>query len=312
MRNIRILGAGLTGLIAARSLAAHQPIVYERVHTIPHNHASVLRFRTPAVMEATGIPMREVTAIKTWDQRGAGNPLVDALAYGRKVTGVSCVRSFPKEYYERVIRYVAPDSFVTRLCDGLNIAYGVDVTLEDITKWRESGDLIISTLPMSAMEKLLGIMFPVSFPYRSGMVATCRTDAKDVFASVYIPGPHDPVSKVSISDDRAILEYPMNAFDDDMSHVTDEHIRKHILRYTNCYPLVTIDRRILKVMKILPMDEAMRRDCMVRLTKDFGIWSLGRYATWRPGYMLDEVPGDCRNILAYVGDEMRLIKARGV
>ena len=44
------------------------------------------------------------------------------------------------------------------------------------------------------------------------------------------------------------------------------------------------------------MDEKIRKSFIVRATKDFGIYSLGRFATWRPGLLLDDCVKDIRVI----------------
>ncbi|NDG64822.1 MAG: hypothetical protein EBY29_15370, partial [Planctomycetes bacterium] len=48
--------------------------------------------------------------------------------------------------------------------------------------------------------------------------------------------------------------------------------------------------------KILPIDEGERRKFIVWATDQHGIYSLGRFATWRPGLLMDDVVNDVRVI----------------
>jgi hypothetical protein len=49
-------------------------------------------------------------------------------------------------------------------------------------------------------------------------------------------------------------------------------------------------------MKILPIDEDIRRRFIMWASDNFGIYSLGRFATWRPGLQLDDLVNDVRVI----------------
>src|SRR5688572_5532364 len=86
--SLAIAGAGMAGLLAANLLRRHRPEVFERQLDLPHNHSALLRFRSPAVSDATGIPFRRVLIRKgIWD----GKRVVDrcsiplANAYSQKV-----------------------------------------------------------------------------------------------------------------------------------------------------------------------------------------------------------------------------------
>ena len=57
-----ILGAGLSGLIAAA--VNPQAKVFEASSRDKQSHRAVLRFRTPAVGDAVGIPFRKIRVYK--------------------------------------------------------------------------------------------------------------------------------------------------------------------------------------------------------------------------------------------------------
>jgi hypothetical protein len=48
--------------------------------------------------------------------------------------------------------------------------------------------------------------------------------------------------------------------------------------------------------KALPIDEAERRRFIMWASEEKGVYSLGRFATWRPNLLLDDVVNDVRVI----------------
>ncbi len=63
-----------------------------------------------------------------------------------------------------------------------------------------------------------------------------------------------------------------------------------------------VKRKTQKFGKIVQVDEDYRRSIVVRLTEEFGIYSLGRYATWRP-LLLDDVVKDIEVIERLMGSK---------
>ena len=54
-----------------------------------------------------------------------------------------------------------------------------------------------------------------------------------------------------------------------------------------------------KFGKILPIDENLRKEFVLKLTKDYNIYSLGRFATWRQ-VLLDDLVKDIDVIEKFV------------
>lgn len=48
--------------------------------------------------------------------------------------------------------------------------------------------------------------------------------------------------------------------------------------------------------KILPIEEGLRKDFIYWATKEHDVYSLGRFATWRPGLLLDDLVKDIQKI----------------
>ena len=51
-----------------------------------------------------------------------------------------------------------------------------------------------------------------------------------------------------------------------------------------------------KYAKIQPIDETARKQFLAWATDNFNIFSLGRFATWRPGLLLDDLVQDVQRI----------------
>ena len=76
---MRIIGAGMAGLLAAAMLRGETKQVIEANSRIPNNHHSVLRFRSSIVGDVLGIPFKKVSvmrAVETWK-----SPIADAISY---------------------------------------------------------------------------------------------------------------------------------------------------------------------------------------------------------------------------------------
>ena len=52
---MKIIGAGLTGLLAANILRNYEPHVVEARESLPHNHGGVLRFPSPRVYSGMSV-----------------------------------------------------------------------------------------------------------------------------------------------------------------------------------------------------------------------------------------------------------------
>jgi hypothetical protein len=50
---MKIIGAGMAGLIAGHMLRRHSPEIHEAASSLPNNHSALLRFRSDAVAKAT-------------------------------------------------------------------------------------------------------------------------------------------------------------------------------------------------------------------------------------------------------------------
>lgn len=325
--HFRIVGAGLAGLLARRLLttSGHTCQVFEKQDYLPNNHSAVLRFRSSIVGDATGIPFKKVRVMRAVDPWR--NALADNLAYSLKATGVASMRSSLTSEPGLVDRYIAPPDFIQLLyvsppVQSGDYHYCVDFFSND--EW--SGDEpIISTIPMPIlMDALQGPSGPAELhDFRSvpGFNVSFTLPGIDVYGSVYIPDPSILWNRVSITGNKVILEYSdvkPNAANTILRSFAqgpfDEVIANKLVSLVeDAMAILGLDgyaptRHIIAgseygfsvkqstYQKILPIDEDKRRRFMLWASEEHNIYSLGRFATWRPGLLLDDLVKDIRII----------------
>lgn len=297
---VAIFGAGLSGLIAARMLADRKPTVYEKQSSIPNNHKAVLRFRTSKVGDATNIPFREVKVLKAVS--GGINSVSDAVRYSRKVTGKLHVRSILD--LDPVLRYIAPMDMVSRLASTATMVLGQD--FEDWTSnlIKQERPPVISTLPMPYMMDLFRWPNKPQFVSTQGWTARCKLrphlDAR-LNCTVYYPG-NEPWYRASVTDDELIVEGigepEFELLQDWGSDRLDETLLGPLgLRTHDLGTWGEIHRsRYQKIGELTSAERESAKLFVMWLSQEHKIYSLGRFATWRPKLLLDDIVNDVRVI----------------
>ena len=292
-----IAGAGLAGLIAGNIFRNYSPRIIEMQSSLPSNHKAILRFRDQSVSKATGIEFKKVKVRKAIAYKGEwlnrSNPKVANL-YSIKVTGK--VQSRSCWNLNDAERFLSPDDFIMRIAKGLKINYS-----ETLHKSMFDGQPIISTIPMPAMMDIVGWKDKPEFPYRS--IWSCWCNIKDydvqVNQTIYYPDLKDPYYRASLLGNKLILEYnqePWQSREDVISvlsndfgidtEVTDLHVKKQ------------------KYGKISAIDDNLRKEFLYYLTREFNVYSLGRFATWKQ-IILDDVVDDAGKIMKLINVETK-------
>ena len=287
-----IIGAGISGLLAARMLWHKEPIILEKQPSLPNNHSAVLRFRSDVVANVTGIEFKKVQVIKgslRWR-----NPIADALSYAEKNTGkLRSDRSLPTSV-STVERYIAPPDFIAQIASGLEhkINFGADA---HSYLWKESSTFI-STIPMPDLMRMLDYPNIPDFQVVSGTNMIATVSRCDAYVSLYVPNPFYHFSRVSLTGDELIVEFPHEETNPEMIYAAAGLVGIARDRLSD----VTIKPQ--KYAKIQPIDERTRKTFIAYATDKYNIYSLGRYACWRPSLLLDDLVKDIRLIERWMND----------
>lgn len=305
----------MAGLVAANMLRRHEVIILERNKELPHNHTALLRFRTTAVSDATGIPFKKDTIRKgLWDKReGVMNePTIAHLnRYSAIVTGGQLHNRSIFNLKESE-RYIAPVDFIELMARNLNITYDFKVYLPDlrsanINDYTEGP--IISTVPMPFMMDMFGWDEKPEFEYlpvwtiqaymRQPKITVCQTlynTQSDEWYRATIHGQQltlefmfDPLEHFPAGGrDREALDWATQAFDRffNVNTHSDSIIENAVINH-------------IPIGKIMPIDERVRKQFILHLTEDYKIFSLGRFACWR-NILLDDVVQDVKRIEAMI------------
>jgi hypothetical protein len=298
-----IIGAGLAGLLAANLLRHKNPTILEKQPTLPNNHSAVLRFRSSIVSDVTGIPFKKVNVVKAalpWL-----NPVADSLAYAEKNTGLLRSDRSISVPTPSVERYIGPINLIEQLSLGLNIKFNND----GLTGWKKGGP-IISTIPMPAMMEMLCYPKLPVFPSVPGCNIRATISGCDAYASLYVPNPFYPFSRISLTGNEIIAECPNVRVEDEYPEIM--YTAASLLGISK-EMVFDIEWHQQTYSKILPIDEGERKRFMAWATDEHNVYSLGRYACWRPGLLLDDLVQDIRLIERWInagGDKYAMRKQR--
>jgi hypothetical protein len=289
MRNtiMEIWGAGLSGLIAASIFP--QATVFESGPRGQPGHKALLRFRSKAVADATGVEFKKVLVHKgLWSQGRLVQPnILLANQYSNKVIGRLADRSIWN--LDSVERYIAPDDFIDRLVDNAGGRIEWNTNVDDASTRSRASEPVISTIPMGTLQKVLGIKMENPdtelFSRKGITVRRWKIPGADVYQTVYVSDPHTNCYRVSITGDTLIAEY---IGDPDQIHEFDPG---------NPFFVTLEDRNSLPDVKqsfgkIVPIEEAWRKEFIFQASLQRNVFSLGRFGTWR-NILLDDVVHDC-------------------
>jgi len=277
-----IVGAGLAGLICAHSMP--RETVVEIQPEPDEVHKALLRFRSTAVADLTGIEFRAVEVRKgIWEGDGWQQPNIRAA----NLYSVKCLdRMIDRSIWnlDPVVRYIAPPNFYERLIEsvGSRIKWGMD--------WRVAqaeGDVhapIISTAPLDAMLGTFDIKTGEKFERAVITVKRYRVYKSDVHQTVYFPSTAHSLYRASITGDLMICEFSGEPDGPWWTELRDA--------FGVCpMDLKEVETTKQSYGKIAPIDNGKRCAAIARLSQDFNIFSVGRFATWR-NILLDDVVKD--------------------
>ena len=306
-----IIGAGLAGMIAAYVFP--KEAVLEARSRDWVEHQALLRFRSNAVADLTGIPFKRVVVHKGIWYAGWQTPNIAICnRYAQKTIGRVSDRSIWD--ISTVERWVAPPDLRERLADALEgrISWNTKADIEALSG--RGRDPIISTIPLSVMVPLLAIDH-IQFNYAPIRTTQLAVPNASAYQTVYFPTPSHPMYRASLTGDQLTCEWAGTA-------ITDSEIRAAASDLGSAFGIAELPERLIAAAKheshtqafgkIAPMEESLRRRLILTLTQERHIYSLGRFATWR-NILLDDIVHDAaviKRLLNAEDDYERALGAR--
>lgn len=282
-----IVGAGMAGLLAANILHRRNPLVIERQSGLPNNHSALLRFRSDAVGRALGIPFKKVRMIKT--AMNYLNPAADALLYSKKCTGQYTTDRSITDGDVVGDRWIAPLDLIPQMANGVTISYDSEFT------FKEKGPAVISTIPMPALMTNLNYPDAPNFKFIKGVTVTADIADCDAYVTLLVPDPDLPYSRISITGSQLILEFPRRR---ELLPAEAAVCVASAVAFLGVAEneISNIEVKQQMYYKILPIADEKRKAFMHWASVKYNIYSLGRFATWRPGLLLDDLLEDIQKI----------------
>lgn len=248
-------------------------------------HQALLRFRSDAVANVTGIEFRKVVVRKgIWYNSEFRAPSIRlANSYSIKCLGkITPERSIWN--LDAVERYIAPEDFYEQL---------IDATHKRITwshnYWQDAArvqnEARISTAPLPITLSSLDISPPAEFLRMPITVQRFRVPRCEAFQTIYFPTVAHSVYRASITGSLLIIEHAdAHPYGEWRSDVTSAFGLPDALNT----PLSEVKQTF---GKIAPIPDPARKAVLFHLTREHNVYSLGRFACWR-NTLLDDVVSD--------------------
>jgi hypothetical protein len=292
-----IYGAGLAGLLAGNMLRSFSPIIYEAQSELPNNQGALLRFRTDKVGTACAIPFKKVKvhkAIKYSGELHNETSLFLSNLYSQKVTGSILNRSINS--LNSVDRYIAPWELINTMSRNCKIEYDMKLTKAAVN---DMGVVpTISTIPMPTLMDIMGWPDKPEFPTQKIWTQKARIESPDckVHQTIYYPDPTVPYYRISLVGDVVISEFIRKPEANIGPHIMDVLLEDFGIKPNKLVDMKSSEQYL---GKIKPINEEIRKQFIFEMTTKYGIYSLGRFATWRQ-ILLDDVAEDVQHIENFI------------
>jgi len=299
---VAVIGAGIAGLIAEGAMLktfGNDIAVFDDKPKkgLSDGHKAVMRLRDRSIKEYVNCDLKKIKAQKAILHKGVlydrPNLLLNNL-YSLKAYGSLGNRSLSS--LGDVDRYLISN---IRANDINYIKEKVYIILKDKKLVLESEskydyDICISTVPMPALLKMCGLKYHVKFDYRPIFVTRAKLNIRsNIHQTLYFTDSRSTIPyRMTIQDEDVIAESMFGATDMYNSIEQFGLNRNHIIDGT-------IDITKQDFGKIEPIDDNLRRRILMDLTDEFGIYSLGRFATWR-SLRIDQVVEDVKKIIMLI------------
>jgi len=132
------------------------------------------------------------------------------------------------------------------------------------------------------------------FKYRPTWNISAELVNTNVYQSMYVPYDDRLPYRVSITGNRFVMEFAKEP-QKEADVYLDFFISK-MMGNTQAIVANSVTVKKQSYGKIVPIDDDLRKAFITYATDKHDIYSLGRYATWRPSVLLDDVVKDVKFI----------------
>ena len=289
---IDIYGGGLAGLISANMLRSKMPVIHEKQKELPNNHGALLRFRSDIVSKVTGVPFKKVNVRKgIWANHKYNETMTINLQnmYSQKVVGRVLDRSIIN--IDDCIRYIAPSDLIAKISKACKFKYKSPLTMDKIKKAKKKGLPIISTIPMPVLMEIVDWYGKLPFLHKP--IWTFRRYIVkpycDIYQTVYFPELNLPYYRASLTGNLFTLEFISDPGNYDLGTIVN-HLLKLVFGI-EAKEFSDDECKYQKYGKLSPIPNIARREFILAMTDMYGIYSIGRFATWRQ-LLLDDIVQD--------------------
>ncbi len=253
------------------------------------SHQAVLRMRTPEISRMTGIPFKRVQVHKGIWSNGKEAQASPRLAhlYSQKVVGNISGRSIYN--LEPCERFVPPSDFLSQLKSRVGNKIAYDYPADKAVIPSDPRKPVISTIPLPLLAKMMEVPTEMKFPHKHIFVSQCRVPNCDAYCTMYYPDSNTAIYRATLDGDILIIE-STEPIDGWQTACVFESLGISSFTANNTATLATNHKQ--RYGKILPTDDKKRKSFITQMTIRFNIFSLGRFATWRPKVMMDDVLED--------------------
>ena len=307
-----IIGAGMAGSVAAGAMSSSVPVVYDSKKdnggTGLGDHYAIMRLRSADIGKYLGCGLSEITVYKAvlYGGRLWVEPSITMNnLYSIKTHSELGIRSLQE--LGKVKRYLLPPFRCPAQVEYDHKACSVKPGLITFSNGNEvEYDVCISTMPMPALLGACSINHDMEFCANPIYIARATLNIKSsVHQTIYIPEPSTPVYRMTLENRVIILEStePFSGLGG-----MSEAISPFGLGVEDCSDFTFHTQHAGKMVSV---DDNKRRFFIMKLTDEFGIYSFGRYALWKP-IRADHLIGDIENIknMLLVSKERRKYESR--
>jgi len=317
-KKIVILGLGLAGSIMQAVLSTWEKEILNEICIIGDSkywdHKALFRFQNADLGALLGIDLIEIIVYKAIYYRGKvyteSNILFSNL-YSLKTVEALIIKSIkdltPRMRWLPKTRGHFRESRINRgwikVLPGRVSQVGLGWVSYEAEDCKGKGeidcDTIISTLPMEFVVNCLGLDLDERIKFKSSPIFIYRADFEPEFnelcQTIYFPDLEFPVYRASIDFKEIIIEAIRECKEEELLEV----LGAFGLSKIHLPGKGTFDCFIQKYGKIKPLQDEVRQTLLYKLTTDYNIYSLGRFALWK-NLKADEILQDAQKIKKYI------------